>query len=150
MVEAKLRVEMIENKDGSKNPFYGSTTVKKVVEDTLIHEFDKRDDIAPCGIYATIAIDSTVTLGEGDEIKTKRVFDIKVDRHYFDHDDNGGYLAFFTIEEKTYELFVAFSGKHITNVVLSEWLSGEYFENGDDADNIYSSNRFASIEELES
>lgn len=151
MVEAKLRVEMIETKDGSKNPFYGSTMVKKVVEDTLIHEFDKRDDIAPCGIYATIAIDSTVTLGEGEKpLKTKRVFDIKVDRHYFDHEGNGGYLAFFSIEEKVYELFVAFSGKHITNVVLSEWLSGEYFENGDDADNIYRSNCFASIEELES
>ena len=87
---------MIENRDGSKNPFYGSTMVKKVVEDILIHDFDKRNDIAPCGVYATIAIDSTITLGEGETpLRTKIVFDIKVDRHYFDYESSGGYLAFF-------------------------------------------------------
>ena len=87
MVEAKLRVEMSENRMGSKNPFYGSTMVKKVVEDTLIHDKDTRDDIAPYGIYATIAIDSKVVLGEGDEpLETKRVFDIKVSKHYLDHE----------------------------------------------------------------
>lgn len=150
MVEAKLRVEMIENRDGSKNPFYGSTMVKKVVEDILIHDFDKRSDIAPCGIYATIAIDSKVTLGEGNEpLSTKKVFDIKVDRHYFDHEGEGDYLAFFTIEEKVYEVFVHFDGKHLTNITLSEWLNEGYFENGDDADNIYAAKDFTTIEVME-
>ena len=150
MVEAKLRVEMLENRMGSKNPFYGSTMVKKVVEDTLIHDFDKRSDIAPCGVYATIAIDSEVILGEGDEhLKTKRVFDIKVNKYYLDHEGSGGYLAFFTIEEKTYELWVRFEGKHITNITLSEWLNGG-FEDCDDADNVYSAKEFTTIEVLES
>ena len=150
MVEAKLRVEMIENREGSKNPFYGSTMVKKVVEDILIHDSDKRSDIAPCGVYATIAIDSAITLGEGETpLKTKRVFDIKVDRHYFDHEGSGGYLAFFSIEEKVYELFVNFEGKHITNITLSEWLQSGYFEDGDDADNVYEAKDFTTIEIIE-
>ena len=102
MVEAKLRVEMIENREGSKNPFYGSTMVKKVVEDILIHDFDKRSDIAPCGVNATIAIDSEVILGEGESpLKTKRVFDSKVDRHYLDHEGDNGYLAFFSSTSQT-------------------------------------------------
>ena len=149
MVEAKLRVEMIENRDGSKNPFYGSTMVKKVVEDILIHDYDKRpkDTIAPCGVYATIAIDTEVILGEGEEhLKTKKVLDIKVDRHYFDHEGSGGYLAFFSIEEKTYELWAYFDGKHLTNITLSEWLQSGYFENGDDADNVYEAKDFTTIE----
>ena len=151
MVEAKLRVEMIENREGSKNPFYGSTMVKKVVEDILIHDFDKRNDIAPCGVCATIAIDSVITLGEGEApLKTKRVFDIKVNRHYLDHEGDNGYVAFFTIEEKTYELWVHFSGKHITNITLSEWLQSSYFEDGGDADNIYDAKDFITIEILES
>ena len=151
MVEAKLRVEMLENREGSKNPFYGSTMVKKVVEDILIHDFDKRNDIAPCGIYATIAIDSTITLGEGKTpLKTKRVFDIKVDRHYLDHEGDNGYLAFFSIEEKTYELWVHFEGKHITNIMLSEWLDSGSFEDGDDADNVYNAKDFTTINIIES
>ena len=144
---------MIENREGSKNPFYGSTMVKKVVEDILIHDYDKRpkDTIAPCGVYATIAIDSTITLGEGDEpLTTKKVLDIKVDRHYFDHEGSGGYLAFFSIEEKVYELFVNFEGKHLTNITLSEWLQSGYYENGDDADNVYEAKDFTTIEVIES
>ena len=150
MVEAKLRVEVLENRGDSKNPFYGSTLVKKVVEDIHIHDFDKRSDIAPCGVYATIAIDNVITLGEGEApLKTKRVFDIRVNRFYFDHEGSGGYLAFFSIEEKVYELFVNFEGKHITNITLSEWLQSGYFENGDDADNVYEAKDFTTIEIIE-
>ena len=153
MVEAKLRVEMLENREGSKNPFYGSTMVKKVVEDILIHDYDKRPNgtIAPCGVYATIAIDSVITLGEGESpLKTKRVFDIKVDRHYFDHEGDNGYLAFFSIEEKTYELWVHFDGNHIINIMLSEWLQSGSFEDGDDADNVYNAKDFTIINVVES
>ena len=150
MIEAKLRVEQIESREGSKNPFYGSTIVKKVVEDILIHDFDKRNDIAPCGVYASIAFGSVVRLGEGDEpLKTKKVIDIKVDRHYLEHEGDNGYLAFFTIEEKAYELWVHFEGKHITNITLSEWLNSGNFEDGDDADNVYSSKDFITIEIIE-
>lgn len=150
MVESKLRVEMIENREGSKNSFYGSTMVKKVVEDIHYHDYDKRGNIAPCGVYATIAIDSVIRLGEGEEpLKIKKVLDIKVSRHYFDHEDSNSYVAFFTIEDKTYELYVHFSRKHITNITLSEWLQSGYYEDGDDADNIYESKDFTTIETIE-
>jgi hypothetical protein len=147
MVEAKLRVEMLENREGSKNPFYGSTIVKKVVEDTLIHEKDTRSDIAPYGVCATLIIDSKVVLGEGDEpLLTKKVFDIKVNRYYFDHEGEGRYLAFFQIEEKTYELFVHFDEKNsLDTITLSEWLNEGDYEDCDDADNVYHTMDFACV-----
>lgn len=149
MVEAKLRVEVLETRNGSKNPFYGNTMVKKVVEDILYHDTDKREDVAPCGVYATIAIDSEVRLGEGDApLKTKKVFDIKINSRYFDREGDGGYVAFFTIEEKTYEVWVRFEDKHLMGITLSEWLQSSYFEDGDDADNVYHECDFTTISEL--
>jgi hypothetical protein len=152
MVEAKLRVEMIENREGSKNPFYGSTMVKKVVEDILLHDKDTRDDIAPYGIYATIAINSKVVLGEGEKpLETKKVFDIKVSKHYLDHEGEGRYLAFFQIEEKTYEVFVHFDEQNrLDTITLSEWLNEGDFEDSEDADNIYQIEDFTTFGVLES
>lgn len=149
MVEAKLRVEMTETRNGSKNPFYGNTMVKKVVEDILYHDTDKREDVAPCGVYATIGIKSKVTLGEGDTpLETLRVFDIKINRRYFDREGNGCYVAYFTIEDKTYEVWVSFEGRHLMEITLSEWLQSSYFEDGDDADNVYHVRDFTTISEL--
>lgn len=151
MVEAKLRVEMLENRVGSKNPFYGSTMVKKVVEDILLHDKDTRNDIAPYGIYATIAINSKVVLGEGDKpLETKKVFDIKVSKHYLDHEGEGRYLAFFQIEEKTYEVFVHFDEQNrLDTITLSEWFNEGDFEDSEDADNIYQIEDFTSFGILE-
>ena len=149
MVEAKLRVEMTETRNGSKNPFYGNTMVKKVVEDILYHDTDKRKNVAPYGVYATIGIKSKVTLGEGDTpLETLKVFDIKINRRYFDREDYGNYVAYFTIEDKTYEVWVRFENKHLTDITLSEWLENGYFEDGDDADNIYHKEDFTTISEL--
>jgi hypothetical protein len=149
MVEAKLRVEMTEARNGSKNPFYGNTMVKKVVEDILYHDTDKREDVAPCGVYATIGIKSKVTLGEGDTpLETLRVFDIKINSRYFDSEGDGGYVAYFTIEEKTYEVWVHIIGNNITNINLSEWLQSSYFEDNYDADNVYHKEDFTTISEL--
>jgi hypothetical protein len=149
MVEAKLRVEMTETRNGSKNPFYGNTMVKKVVEDIFYHDTDTRKNVAPCGVYATIGIKSKVTLGEGDTpLETLKVFDIKINRHYFDNEGYGGYVAYFSIEEKTYEVWVHFEDGHLTNIALSEWLESSYFEDGGDADNVYHKKDFTTISEL--
>ena len=149
MVEAKLRVEMTETRNGSKNHFYGNTMVKKVVEDILYHDTDKREDIAPCGVYATIGIRGKITLGEGDTpLETLNVFDIKINRYYFDREGDGGYIAYFTIEEKTYEVWVRFEDKHLMEITLSEWLQSSYFEDGDNADNVYHVCDFTTISEL--
>jgi hypothetical protein len=55
MVEAKLRVETVENSN-IENPFYGKTLVKKVTEETFYHDKDVRKEIAPCGIKATLKL----------------------------------------------------------------------------------------------
>jgi hypothetical protein len=102
-------------------------------------------------VYATLIIDGKVVLGEGDEpLLTKKVFDIKVNRYYFDHEGEGRYLAFFQIEEKTYELFVHFDEQnHLDTITLSEWLNEGDYEDCDDADNIYRIEDFTTFGVLE-
>ncbi len=133
MVEAKLRVETLENRNkntmGDENPFYGSTLVKKVTEETFCHDKDERKHIAPSGIKAVLKIENVV-------------MDITINRYYLEHEatDDGldRYIAFFSIEEKVYEVCVWFNQDNSINAIsLSEWLQSGDFENGDDADNIY-------------
>ena len=132
MVEAKLRVETLENRN-SNNPFYGNTLVKKVTEETLCHDKDERKHIAPSGIKAVLKIENVV-------------MDITINRYYLEHEatDDGldRYIAFFSIEEKVYEVCVWFNQDNSIKVIsLSEWLRSAYFENNDDADNIYWSDK---------
>ena len=122
MVKAEIRVEALTSWN---NPFYGNVLAKKVTEESLMHDYDKRENIAPFGIIATIKV--------GDV-----VLDIRVNRYYFDHEDSDSYVAFFSIEEKVYEVWVKFDENNdFEDLWLSEWLQSGDFENGDDADNIY-------------
>ena len=139
MVEAKLRVETLENRNNN-NPFYGNSLVKKVTEETFYHDKDVRKHIAPRGIKATLKV--------GDV-----VMDITINKYYLEHEatDDGlsRYIAFFGINDKVYEVCVWFDiDNKIKDVSLSEWLQIGYFENGDYADNIYwlSENHFTTIE----
>jgi hypothetical protein len=143
MVEAKLRVETTEyrnkNTMGDENPFYGNSLVKKVTEETFYHDKDVRTHIAPRGIKATLMV--------GDV-----VMDITINKYYLEHEatDDGlsRYIAFFGINDKVYEVCVWFDiDNKIKDVSLSEWLQIGYFENGDNADNIYwlSENHFTTI-----
>jgi hypothetical protein len=138
MVEAKLRVETLENRNNN-NPFYGNSLVKMVTEETFYHDKDVRKHIAPRGIKATLKV--------GDV-----VMDITINKYYLEHEatDDGlsRYIAFFGINDKVYEVCVWFDiGNKIKDVSLSEWLQIGDFENGDDADNIYwlSENHFTTI-----
>ena len=138
MVEAKLRVETLENRNNN-NPFYGNSLVKKVTEETFYHDKDVRKHIAPRGIKATLKV--------GDV-----VMNITINKYYLEHEatDDGlsRYIAFFEINDKVYEVCVWFDiDNKIKDVSLSEWLQIGYFENGDDADNIYwlSENHFTTI-----
>ena len=133
MVEAKLRVETLESRNkntmGDENPFYGNTLVKKVTEEIFLHDKDERKDIAPSGIKATLKIGNVV-------------MDITINRYYLEHEATderfSRYVAFFSIEEKVYEVCVWFNQDNsIKAISLSEWLHSSYFEDGDDADNIY-------------
>ena len=137
MVEAKIRVEVTHISDAVNKHYYGKTTTKKVTEETLIHDMDKRTKIAPYGVTAIFSVKRDYVDGEGKSINAKDIFDIKVSRRYFDHEYENGYIAFFHLDERVYELYVFFDGKHITNIMLSEWLNEGDFEDGDDADNVY-------------
>ena len=128
MVEAKLRVETLENRNNN-NPFYGNSLVKKVTEETFYHDKDVRKHIAPRGIKATLKV--------GDV-----VMDITINKYYLEHEatDDGlnRYIAFFGINDKMYEVCVWFNQDNsIKAISLSEWLQSGCFEDGDDADNIY-------------
>lgn len=148
MVESKLRVE-ITRFDNANTHYYGNVIAKKVVEDARFCEFDKRDEncIAPCGINATIAIDKSYKDLDGNKIDAKEIFDIKISRYYLVHEGNNTFLAFFNLEDKVYELYVKFNeNNEIEDLWLSEWLENGYFQDGDDADNIYKINEFTSYE----
>lgn len=136
MREAKLRVEQTTYNNG-KTAFYGNVITKKVVEDYHIAEFDKREEIAPCGLYATISIDRSHNDISSNKIDEKEVFDIKITASYFDYEAENRYLAFFEIGGKTYEVCVWYEKDTIKAVSLSEWESYGDFEDGDDASNIY-------------
>ena len=138
MVEAKLRVEATECRNNN-NTFYGNSLVKNVTEETFYHDKDVRKHIAPSGIKATLMVGNVV-------------MDITINKYYLEHEatDDGmsRYLAFFGINDKVYEVCVWFDiDNKIKDVSLSEWLQIGYFENGDNADNIYwlSENHFTTI-----
>jgi hypothetical protein len=136
MREAKLRVEQTTFNNGT-TAYYGNVIIKKVVEDYHIAEFDKRKDIAPCGVSATIAIDRSHNDIDGNKIDEKDVLDIKISASYLDYEAENRYLAFFHIDGKVYEVCVWYEKDTIKAVSLSEWESYGSFEDGDDADNIY-------------
>ena len=138
MVEAKLRVE-VTRISNVVNPIYGGTITKNVIEETFIHDYDKRDksEIAPCGVMAIFSIDKSYESADGKKIDAKEIIDIKINKYYLEEVADNGYNAFFQHDGKVYELFIHFGGKHITYISLSEWLDKDEFEDGVDADNIY-------------
>ena len=133
MVEAKLRVEKTTRREDG-NPFYGNTIFKKVTEESFIHDFDNRENIAPHGVCAIIVLEHKDSKGE---VIARNVFDIKINRYYFQYEHENHYVAFFDIDGYIYELCVDFGKNGIDDIWLSEWFSADYFENGDDADNVY-------------
>lgn len=136
MREAKLRVEQTTYNNGT-TAYYGNVINKKVVEDYHIAEYDKREEIAPFGIYATISIDKSHNDIDGNKIDEKDVLDIKISASFFDYEAENRYIAFFHIDTDTYEVCVWFKDGKIEDVMLSRWDNYGEFEDGDNADAIY-------------
>ena len=137
MVEAKIRVELTKLSK-VENPFYGKTTTKKVVEETLYHDRDERDNIAPFGIMATIAIERI----DGDT----DVLDIKLNKYYFDEDDlPNTYHTFFEIDGKEFELCLGVKDDQVADLTLCEWDCVGDFEDGDDPMYYYHKDKFTSF-----
>jgi len=133
MIEPKLRVEILENRS-DRNPFYGSTICKKVIEESYFHEYDKRSNIAPFGIKATINIGL-------------RKLDITINRYMFEDDVlPNTYHCFFSDGNEVYEVSMGIKDGKIINLNLSRWLEYGYFSDGDDCDEIYRMGCFASID----
>ena len=149
MVEATIRVERTHLSNGNK-PSFGNTIVKEVYEESHYHDKDERKNIAPKGVNATISIDRSHTDFDNKEIDARDIFAIKVNRRYLDYEYDNGYITFFHSDSKVYELYVKFDENgDIENINLSEWLSEGEFEDGEDADNVYSMKDFVAFETYE-
>lgn len=137
MVQSNLKV-IISDLTALNNPFYGNTTRRKIIDETFIREHDNAV-VAPHGVHAELTIDG-------------KNFNIEVSRTYLTYEDADGdtYVAFFHDDEKVYELWVKFDENgDIENIVLSEWLHSWYFEDSEDADNIYSNDCFTNYTTLD-
>lgn len=145
MVIGEIKVE-ITHLTAAKSVYYGNTTSKKVISETLFHEQDCREErlIAPCGVMATIPIHRESTDLQGNKVSSVDVFDISVNRNYLQNEDDDSYTAFFHVDDSVYELYVKFNHSKIEDVWLSEWVSNGYFEDGDEPDNIWKKDDFSS------
>jgi hypothetical protein len=132
MIESRIRVELTKCYS-AENPFFGATTTKKVYEETITHDKDKRDNVAPFGIVANVPINDDM-------------LHIKVTARYFDIDDFGVYSAFFDFDNKVFELSVSVNedNNDIENITLYVWLDNNSFESGVDAEETYTTEDFTS------
>lgn len=149
MVIGEIKVE-VTHLTAAKSVYYGNTTSKKVVSETLFHEQDRREErlIAPCGVIAVIPIERDSTDLQGNKVNSVDVFSISVNRNYLQHEDDDSYTAFFHVDDSVYELYVKFNHSKIEDVWLSEWVSNGYFEDGDEPDNIWKKDDFSSYSEF--
>ena len=128
MVESFLKVVLTEE----RNDIYGKREIRKVVEEHISMEKCDIEDIPPFGVEAC------VTIGEA-----KEKFNIVANRYYLACDHKDEYImvsyAYFSINDKVYELEVRFSRETntIEIVKLSEWVTKEYYDYGLNADNKY-------------
>jgi len=153
MIESKIKITKIDKHvDGSKNPFYGAQERKRSFEILNKREFDKRDNIAPCGVHLALSFSTSLDHAYSSEKeKVEETLDIKVNRYAF---ENSGdyYVISFDFETKVYELDVWFerdeNGKFlpkIENVILEEWLSNDAYEYAETSNNLYSNDNFKLI-----
>ena len=137
MVQANLKV-IISGLITLSNPFYGSVTRRKVIDETFIRE-NNHAITAPHGVHAEITI-------------SDKHFNIEISRTYLgcEDEDENTYAAYFHDNEVVYKLWVKFDGKgNIDQIILSEWLESGSFFDGDDADNVYQTANFTKYEILD-
>lgn len=130
-METKLRVEVKEEPFNNQK-FYGNSYATKVVEDIFNCEYDNREHIAPLGIKATLKLENGSTMTITAEKNA-------INYDTYSDGEKTNYYTFFHIDNWVYELEVTFINNNLLdNVSVSEWYSNEDFEDGVDADKIYS------------
>jgi hypothetical protein len=132
MVIANVKAEKIYN-SGLSNPFYGKGYVVDKYEQTCYREFDKREDIAPCGVF--------LKFGDKNRDMTIKVW---INRYYLDDLDDGCFSAIFSLDGNTYEVTAYFNGNKLSNATVEEWWVNGEFEDGREADFVYSNSESCS------
>ena len=150
MIEAKIRVEKTTT-NKFKTRYYGNVMHKYVTENIILRDFDKRgNEIAPMGIKATLSVKDLDSKGE---VYAINVYDITINRYYFDYidTDNGlmEYYCHFSIDGRIYQfnLYIDCETKKIKSYDLEEWYNEGEFEDGENAANIYSKDEFVTFTE---
>jgi hypothetical protein len=150
MIEAKIRVEKTTT-DKFKTRYYGNVMRKYVTENIILRDFDKRgNEIAPMGIKATLSVKD---LDSNGEVYAINVYDITINRYYFDYldTDNGlmEYYCHFSIDGRIYQfnLYIDCETKKIKDYSIEEWFNDAEFEEGEDAANIYRKDEFVTFTE---
>lgn len=150
MIEAKLRVEKTSTSK-LMTRYYGDVTRKEVVESILMRDFDKRgNEIAPMGIKATLSVKD---INSNGEIYAINVYDITINRYYFDYiDTNNGlmeYYCHFSIDGRIYQfnLYIDCETKKIKDYYIEEWYNDAEFNECEDAANIYRKDKFVTFTE---
>lgn len=150
MIEAKIRVEKTTT-NKFKTRYYGNVMHKYVTENIILRDFDKRgNEIAPMGIKATLSVKD---LDSNGEVYAINVYDITINRYYFDYidTDNGlmEYYCHFSIDGRIYQfnLYIDCETKKIKSYDLEEWYNEGEFEDGENAANIYSKDEFVTFTE---
>ncbi len=129
-METKLRVEVKEEPFNNQK-FYGNSYATKVVEDIFNCEYDNRENIAPLGIKASLKLENGSTMTITAEKNA-------INYDTYSEGEKTNYYTFFHVDNWVYELEVTFLNNNLDNISVSEWYSNEDFEDGVDADKIYS------------
>lgn len=124
MVKSELNVSITRH--GRNLFFYGDIKRTTRLSDICEADYDKRDEIAPCGVKVSLPLNTE------DASMT-----IECNRYHLEHFAESDYYVLFNIENVVYELSVNFDGDEISLVYLSEWSDYGSFEDGDDADHVY-------------
>lgn len=132
MLIANVKAEKIYN-SGLNNPFYGKGYVVDKYKKTCYREFDKRRGIAPCGVF--------LKFGDKNRYMTIKVW---INRYYLDDLNDGCFNAIFSLDGNIYEVTAYFNGNKLFSATVEEWLGNADFEDGNDADFVYSNSKSCS------
>lgn len=134
-----------------KTHYYGNVMHKCITEDIILRDFDKRgNNIAPMGIKATLSVKDIDDIGE---VYAINVYDITINRYYFDYVDtfNGlmEYYCHFSIDGRIYQfnLYIDCETKKIKSYDLEEWYNEGEFYGGEDAAHTYHKDEFVTFTE---
>ena len=134
-IDDYCRVE-IEHPINAQSPYFGNRLFKHVLEEHSISEYDKRKKIAPCGVD----MDVKMVHPEGGKMHIHILAGMfeynEVDSETGDFD---WFYYLFEIMGYVFQLSLKFNKEDNmpVDIELEHWWEDKYFEDGDDADDVY-------------